>query len=173
MLTLGEKLRRMRLKQNLTLVQLAGLTKVSAVTIHNIERDIYEPKISTLMDLSKALNAPLKHFIDPGPEGLFMRQQDDGSSTGYPRRLKSRNLPHLKRIELQADSELTLKPDPGCLLVIHLIFGRIEAVNGKRSIQLLPGDNLYVELFEETILTARENSLGVLVNYPSPARSAD
>jgi len=163
----------MRLKQNLTLVQLAGLTKVSAVTIHNIERDIYEPKISTLMDLSKALNAPLKHFIDHGPEGLFMRQQDGGSSAGYPRRLKSHNLPHLKRIELQADSELILKPDQGRLLVMHLIFGRIEAVNGKRSIQLLPGDNLYVELFEETILTASENSLGVLVNYPTPARSAE
>jgi len=165
MLSLGEKIRRMRLKRNLTLAQLAGLTKVSTVTVFNIERDIYEPKISTLNDLCRALGAPLSHFMGPGAEGLLVRERDGEISRHQAGRLKSRYMPLLKRIELPVDGELVIDSDSGLHIAMHLVFGRIEAISGKRSIQLSPGDNLYAELFEELRLVAREASLGVMIQY--------
>jgi len=166
MLSLGEKVRRMRLKRKLTLVQLATLTKVSAVTIHNIERNIYEPKASTLINLSQALNTPLTYFIDHGPEGLFVRFREGESVGRSSRKIWLKSLPHVERLELEPGSESIIEKDPGRLLVLHLVFGNLAAVKGKRTIQLNPGDNLYVELFEDLVLSAREASIGVMVFYP-------
>ncbi len=165
MLTLGEKVRRMRLKRRLTLAQLAALTKVSSVTIFNIERNIYEPKISTLNDLCRALGTPLGYFTGPGGEGLFIRERDGEISRHHAGRLKSRGLPQLRSISMQAERELILDDTSGVFAAFHLVFGQVEAVMGTRSIRLFPGDTLYAELFEELKLKARGDSLGVMIQY--------
>ena len=70
---IGKNLRRLRLQQGLTLAQLSGLTSVSPVTVHNIEKGLYEPKISTLIDLCSALNVPIDQFIRPKVNDLFLK----------------------------------------------------------------------------------------------------
>ncbi len=166
MATLGEKVRRMRNRRGLTLNQLAALTKVSSVTIHNIEKDIYEPKISTLIDLSQALGSPLNFFLETGPDGLFFRRPfDEKPGRKSRKKLQSFNLPYLTRLELQEGEEYILQKDPGQLVVMHLVFGRIKAEAGQRELQVVPGDNLYVELFEEVRLVALTASLGVMIFY--------
>lgn len=163
MATLGEKVRRIRQRRGLTLNQLAALTKVSSVTIHNIEKDIYEPKISTLIDLSQALGTPLNYFIDIGPKGLFTRRAYD-EKPGRGRRKKDHqfDLPQLSRLELPEGGEFILSEDPGQMFVMHLVFGRIRVEAGDRELHIIPGDNFYVELFEEAKLVALEASLGVM-----------
>jgi len=168
--TLGEKIRRMRTGRNLTLVQLGNMTHVSSVTIHNIERDIHVPKITTLIELSKALQTPLKHFIDYGPDGLFLRKRDGVFNRRLSGSMKSLELPQPERIELEAGQQFEIEHNPGRMVVLHVIFGRLEVTSGKRSIPLIAGDDLYAELFEKTILTAKDVSLGVIFYCTHPAR---
>jgi transcriptional regulator with XRE-family HTH domain len=161
----------MRQMRNLTLVQLAEMIKVSAVTIHNIERDIYEPKISTLTNLSRALDVPLGYFTGAGSEGLFIRERE----AQFNRKISSgggfHNLPVIQRLELDGGAEIIVKPDAGLLVMLHLVFGRLEAVSGERTLQLVPGDNLYAELFADLKLRALETSLCVMVNNRAVACS--
>ena len=69
-------------------------------------------------------------------------------------------------IELDSGSETRIEHDAGLLVILHLVFGRIEAVNGEHTIQLLPGDNLYAEVFNEVRIIAREPSLCVMITCP-------
>ncbi|MDP8238166.1 MAG: helix-turn-helix transcriptional regulator [Candidatus Hatepunaea meridiana] len=164
MLSLGEKIHRKRLNRNLTLVQLAKLTKVTAVTIHNIERNLYEPKVSTLIDLSKALNIPLSYFIDLGPDGLFLRVREGRrSKRGISKVIK---LPDIKRLELPSGSESTISRDPSRFVAFHLLFGRIKASMGEQETQLITGDNFYAELLDELKFIAKTESFGILIYYP-------
>ena len=169
MASLGEKIRRMRWKRNLTLAQLAELTHVSSVTIHNIERDIYEPKISILYNLSQALDTPLSYFTEAGGEGLFVRERGGRFNRAIVSRRKSLNLPQIQRLELDSDSETRIEHDAGLLVILHLVFGRIEAVNGEHTIQILPGDNLYAEVFNEVRIIAREPSLCIMITCSDEA----
>ena len=165
MTSLGEKIRRMRRKRNLTLAQLAELTHVSSVTIHNIERNIYEPKISTLYNLSQALDTPLNYFTEAASEGLFVRERSGRFNKAITPRRKL-DLPQVQRLELDSNDVFDIENDSGLLVILHLIFGRIEATSGERSVMLLPGDNLYTEVFEEVKITAKETSLCVMTTYP-------
>jgi len=167
MIALGEKVRRMRKRRGLTLSQLAALTKVSSVTIHNIEKDIYEPKISTLLDLCYALETPLNYFIESGPKGLFQVQSFAVKSKSKRKRSSLlSSLPQLTRLELTEGGEHILPKDPGRVVVIHLVFGRLIAAAGERELNAVQGDNIYVDLTEDVMLKAKENSLGVIMYYP-------
>jgi len=167
--SLGEKIRQIRQKRHLTLAQLAEMTKVSAVTIHNIERDIYEPKISTLTNLSRALGVPLGYFTGAGSEGLFVRERDAQSSSNVLSKGKSRNLPMMRRLEFESGAEVTIQHNAGLLVMVHLVFGRVEAVSSERTMQLIPGDNLYVEVFDDLKLRAMAPSLCIMVENHNDA----
>ena len=68
------------------------------------------------------------------PSGI--RRVASGHTTAG--RLKSRYMPIIKRIELPVDGELVIDSNSGLYIAMHLVFGRIEAISGKRSIQLSP-----------------------------------
>ncbi|NQU05856.1 MAG: helix-turn-helix transcriptional regulator [Calditrichaeota bacterium] len=171
MTTLGEKVRRMRKRRGLTLSQLAALTKVSSVTIHNIEKGIYEPKISTLFDLCYALETPLSYFIEPGPKGLFEVHSSTAKSKSKRKRSSLlASLPQLTRLELMEGGEHFLLKDPGQVVVIHLIFGHLIVVAGERELNAVQGDNIYVDLTEDVTLKAKVNSLGVVVYFPGGSK---
>ena len=166
MASLGERVRRMRRKRNLTLAQLAELTHVSSVTIHNIERDIYEPKISTLYNLSRALDTPLTYFTEAGSEGLFVREREGRFNKAITSRWRKTDLPQIRRLELDRGVETTVENDSGLLVTLHVIFGQLEAISGDRTIQLLPGDNLFAEVFDELKIFAKDPSLCVMISHP-------
>ncbi|MCF7809436.1 helix-turn-helix domain-containing protein [bacterium] len=171
MLELGEKVRRMRQKRGLTLSQLALLTKVSSVTVHNIEKGIYEPKISTLLDLCHALETPLSNFISPGPKSLFFVQRHDTEFDS--KRKKSvalSGLGRIERLELCEGCERNFPKDPGQIIAVHLVFGRFKATAGERVLEAVQGDNIYIDLMEDVTIKAKENTLAVIVYFPGGSK---
>ena len=63
MLTIGENIKKARKQANLTQVELAKITNLSRSYIGDIEKDTYNPSLSTLKAIAKATNQPLNFFI--------------------------------------------------------------------------------------------------------------
>lgn len=60
---LGQKIRDLRKKKNITGLELANLAQVSQSTISRIERDEQSPTIETLMNICNALEVPLAELL--------------------------------------------------------------------------------------------------------------
>ena len=60
---LGQRLRELRKRNNLTLAQLSEKIEVEPSSLGNIENGYNYPKISTLENLAQALNCSLKDFF--------------------------------------------------------------------------------------------------------------
>lgn len=61
--TIGENIKKARKQANLTQVELSKLTNLSRSYIGDIEKDRYNPSLSTLKAIAKATNQPLNFFI--------------------------------------------------------------------------------------------------------------
>ena len=61
---IGSKLKRLRIKNNLTQEELADRCELSKGFISQIERDLASPSISTLSDLLQCLGTDLKDFFN-------------------------------------------------------------------------------------------------------------
>lgn len=158
--TLGKKIHRLRTERGLTLSQLAKKIHVSSVTIHNIEYDIYEPKISTLLNLCEALEISLDYLIDSESDWLFTRiQENDPDSIASAISGNGHELPNILRLSLSEGECRKIKSAAGKLLSLHVVFGRIDACACKRMHRLVAGDNLHVQLYDDLLIKAMEASL--------------
>ena len=59
MMSIGDKIKRLRLRLNLTQEELADRTELSKGFISQLERDLTSPSIATLMDILEALGTNL------------------------------------------------------------------------------------------------------------------
>jgi transcriptional regulator with XRE-family HTH domain len=60
----GQRIRALRLVRNMSIEDLGKKTSVSSVTISNIEKGIYSPKLSTVLELAKALGTTIIHLVE-------------------------------------------------------------------------------------------------------------
>ena len=63
----GDKIRLLRTKQKLSLVELGERSGVSAGLLSQIERDLANPSLKTLTRIRQALGVPLSALFDEGP----------------------------------------------------------------------------------------------------------
>ena len=61
---IGRRIRGLRLARNMSIEDLGKKTSVSSVTISNIEKGIYSPKLSTILEIAKALETTIVHLIE-------------------------------------------------------------------------------------------------------------
>ena len=74
---IGSKLKRLRIKKNLTQEELADRCELSKGFISQIERDLASPSISTLSDLLQCLGTDLKDFFnDAADESVVFTEED-------------------------------------------------------------------------------------------------
>jgi len=166
-MSLGDKVRSLRLKKGLTQSQLATLARVSPVTIHNIERGLFELKVSTLLELCRALDTPLNYFLKSKPAGLFERiPADTPSARLSAEKPLPRGIPLIEELHLEAGREMEMSENHGEPVSFHLVLGRIEMVSGERVVQLLPGDSFHVELFDDLKIHARTPSILIRILFP-------
>ena len=78
---IGEKLKQLRLRTNLTQEELATRCDLSKGFISQLERDQSSPSIATLVDILECLGTtPADFFRDTAPKQVRYRQQDAYSS---------------------------------------------------------------------------------------------
>jgi len=76
-LSIGEKLRRLRLQRNLTQEEVADRCELSKGFISQVERDLASPSIATLTDMLECLGSNLKEFFsETGDEKTVFSQSD-------------------------------------------------------------------------------------------------
>ena len=74
---IGEKLKQLRLRTNLTQEELAARCDLSKGFISQLERDQSSPSIATLVDILECLGTtPAEFFGDTTPEQVRYRQED-------------------------------------------------------------------------------------------------
>ncbi|MEL7608409.1 MAG: XRE family transcriptional regulator [Bacillota bacterium] len=85
---IGEKIKRLRMRLNLTQEELASRTELSKGFISQLERDLTSPSIATLMDILEALGTNVSDFFAETPmEKVVFGEEDmfikDDAQGGY------------------------------------------------------------------------------------------
>lgn len=62
--SLGMRIRQIRLRQSMTIAELADMTGLTASTISQVERAIISPSISTLKKIGNAMGIPLSYLFE-------------------------------------------------------------------------------------------------------------
>lgn len=151
-LTIGEKIKRLRIKYNLTQEELAARTELSKGFISQLERDLTSPSIATLMDILEALGTNIRDFFNEvteekvvfGAEDIFVKE--DGEA-GYEIRWLVTNSqknalePILITLEPGGRSEED-DPHEGEEFG-HVLIGNVVLNIGARKIKVKKGDSFY------------------------------
>lgn len=74
---IGEKIKRLRMKNGLTQQELANRCELSKGFISQVERDLTSPSIATLVDILECLGTNLKDFFnDTDDEKIIFKKED-------------------------------------------------------------------------------------------------
>lgn len=74
---IGDKLKQLRIRTNLTQEELADRCELSKGFISQVERDITSPSIATLVDILECLGTNLAEFFhEPVSDKILFRQED-------------------------------------------------------------------------------------------------
>ncbi|MDR1538779.1 MAG: XRE family transcriptional regulator [Clostridiales bacterium] len=74
---IGEKIKQLRIKMNLTQEELANRCELSKGFISQVERNLTSPSIATLMDILEALGGNLKSFFSDSDNNEIVFRKDD------------------------------------------------------------------------------------------------
>jgi len=76
-MVIGEKIKQLRNKMNLTQEELANRCELSKGFISQLERDLTSPSIATLIDILECLGTNLKEFFSDAGDEKAVFQKDD------------------------------------------------------------------------------------------------
>jgi len=157
------KLRRLRLRKSMGLVELSGHTGLSPAMLSKLERGLMHPTLPTLLRISMVFSVGLDHFFtsEPKPVLEIVRKRDrlrfpdspDGGAVCY--HFESLDFPvpnrplnsYLAEFEPVAAEDVRLHQHPGIEL-LYLLSGRLELRVGEDRHELAEGDSIY---FDSTV----------------------
>src|SRR6478736_8075260 len=75
---IGNKLRRLRLRKSMGLVELSRHTGLSPALLSKLERDLMHPTLPTLLRIALVFSVSLEYFFNPEPKPLLeiVRRRD-------------------------------------------------------------------------------------------------
>lgn len=151
---IGEKIKRMRLKLNLTQEELADRTELSKGFISQLENDLTSPSIATLMDILVALGSDIASFFSEkpeeklvyGPEDVFVKEDAEllnEVSWLIPNAQKNALEPILIRL-LPGGQSYEDDPHEGEEFG-YVLTGSIELWLGERKTRVRKGESFYIK----------------------------
>ena len=157
---IGERIKRLRLKKSMGLVELGKHTGLSASFLSQLETGRVVPTLRNLARIAMVFSKDLSYFFDPEPRTLFRvhRQServrlpqtgvDDPTyffeSLGYL--VPDRTLdPYLAEfIPLKKGAEVRSHVHPG-FEFLYVLSGEMEIRHGSQNYTLSPGDSVYFD----------------------------
>lgn len=76
-MTIGNKIKELRIEKNLTQEELADRSELSKSFISQVERDLTSPSIATLIDLLQCLGTTLSDFFSEKPDEQIVFSEED------------------------------------------------------------------------------------------------
>jgi mannose-6-phosphate isomerase-like protein (cupin superfamily) len=157
---IGAKLRRLRLRKSMGLVELSKHTGLSTALLSKLERDVMHPTLPTLLRIAMVFSVGLEYFFNPDPKLVFeiIRKQDrmrfpdspDAGKAAYYFESLDFAVPnralhsYFAEFEEVAEADLRTHEHRG-VEFLFVLSGRLElGVRGERH-ELSEGDSVYFD----------------------------
>ncbi len=150
-MNIGHKIKRLRIKNNLTLEELASRCELTKGFLSQLERDLTSPSIATLNDICEALGISLADFFKEEQDEKAVFTADDffvDERDGYtvhwivPNAQKNEMEPIM--IDLQAGcTSQEIAPHAGEEFG-YVLTGKIVLVNGSKEHTIKKGQTFYI-----------------------------
>jgi transcriptional regulator with XRE-family HTH domain len=160
---IGSKLRRLRLRKSMGLVELGKHTSLSPALLSKLERDLMHPTLPTLLRIAMVFSVGLEYFFNPEPKPLLeiVRKKD---RMRFPASSGARNVPYYfesldfpvpnralnsyaAEFEPIEEKHILLHEHPGIEL-LYVLSGILELRVGEDRHELSEGDSIY---FDSTV----------------------
>ncbi len=176
-MNIGEKLKELRLRNGLTLEELAARSELTKGFLSQVERDLTSPSISTLEDLLEALGTNLAEFFKSEKEEKIVFSQQDffvAEKDAYtiewiiPNAQKNDMEPILLELEPHQKS-MVLDPHDGQEMG-YILSGRVVLVKDStpKGIVLHKGDTFYLKGDETHFIENRSNTKAAVLWISTP-----
>ena len=160
---IGAKLRRLRLRKSMGLLELSRHTGLSMALLSKLERDLMHPTLPTLLRISMVFSVGLDYFFTAEPRPVFeivrkkdrMRFPDTPGAAQVAYHFESLDFPvpnrplnsYLAEFEPVAADAARAHEHPGIEL-LYVLSGRLELRAGGDRHELAEGDSVY---FDSTV----------------------
>jgi transcriptional regulator with XRE-family HTH domain len=160
---IGKKLRRLRLRKSMGLLELSKHTGLSPALLSKLERDVMHPTLPTLLRIAMVFSVGLEYFFNPEPRPMLeiVRKEDrlrfpespDATPVAYY--FESLDFPvpdralnaYLAEFEALQAEHSRLHEHPG-IEFLYVLSGRLELRTGEDRHELSEGDAIY---FDSTV----------------------
>ena len=154
---IGSKLRRLRLRKSMGLLELSRHTGLSPALLSKLERDLMHPTLATLLRIAMVFSVGLEYFFNPDPRPLLeiVRRKDrlrfpdtpNASKTAYyfesldfpvPNRALHSYLAEFEAVESQPHEHAGIE-------LLYVLSGRVQLRTGEDKYALGEGDAVYFD----------------------------
>lgn len=151
-MNIGQRIKRLRIKNGLTLEELASRCELTKGFISQMERDLTSPSISTLNDITEALGVSMaEFFIEEEDEKIVFSQEDffEDVKEGV---LLRWIVPNAQKNEMEP-IEIVLDPQAKSFVVSPhegeefglVLSGRVILVSGEKRHAIKKGQTFYIK----------------------------
>ncbi len=161
---IGSRIRRLRLRKSMGLVELGKHTGLSPALLSKLERDLMHPTLATLLRIAMVFSVGLEYFFNPEPKAVLeiVRKKDrlrfpdspDASKVAYHFESLDFPVPNRELNSYLADFEPgqadqgQLHQHPG-IEFVYVLSGKLELRTTEDRHELSQGDAIY---FDSTVL---------------------
>ena len=151
-MNIGEKLKELRLRNGLTLEELAARSELTKGFLSQVERDLTSPSISTLEDLLEALGTNLAEFFKSEKEEKIVFSQQDFFVAEKDAYTIDWIIPNAQKNEMEPIL-LTLHPHERSMLMEshngeefgYVLKGTLTLVKGNKHYRLKAKETFYLD----------------------------
>jgi transcriptional regulator with XRE-family HTH domain len=157
---IGNKLRRLRLRKSMGLLELSRHTGLSPALLSKLERDVMHPTLPTLLRISMVFSVGLEYFFNPEPRPVFeivrkkdrLRFPESPESAHVSYYFESLDFPvpdralnsYLAEFEPVESEDTRLHEHPG-IEFLYVLSGRLALRTGEDEHELGEGDAVYFD----------------------------
>ncbi len=172
---IGEKIKELRLKNDLTLEELASRSEVTKGFLSQLERDLTSPNVSTLENILEALGTNLSAFFHDEPEDqivfgkedYFVDESEDTTIQWIvPNAQKNAMEPILLTLHPHAKSRV-LKSHEGQEFG-YVMKGSVELVMGHKVHKIKAKETFYISKGESHYLQNSTNKDAIVIWVTNP-----
>jgi transcriptional regulator with XRE-family HTH domain len=158
--SIGHKLRRLRLRKGMGLVELGKHTGLSSALLSKLERDVMYPTLPTLLRIAMVFSVGLEYFFDPEPKPVLeiVRRQDrlrfpdapDAREVAYQFETLDFPVPNRPLNSYYAEFEPLERSharphEHAGVEFLYLISGKLAVTIGAEDHELAEGDAMYFD----------------------------
>lgn len=175
-MSIGEKIKRLRLENGLTQEELADRSELSKGFISQLERDMTSPSIASLTDILESLGTNLKEFFSEHDEKVVFSEEDFFEKTddhlGYklewiiPNAQKNEMEPIL--LTIVPDGEFESHDPHSGEEFGYVLSGRIQLRVGGKHFNVKAGETFYYEANREHCILNKSKRPAKVLMVSSP-----